>query len=372
MSGRRSTRLGGVMVAVVSAWASTAAAWQAGWCNHQSVRWGTDRIELAVMRCSAPPGSHRAGDLRAGIDGWNSVPGLGLTLEPVVGPETCRIAVNRRSELGYVRPEQLDDARGLTRLVFTGQCPPLTSGWPGSNPLHIVEADVLIADHPHDRVGPPDGCDRHDPNAPYRRALVMHELGHVIGLRHEEGAMAVMNRTSSAGRYCGPRAMEPHPDDRAGARWLYPGDDEPVRDVAAIAFHLGEAGRAQPVVGSRFYRVCPGDALDVRWAVANQGTVDAVTRVAWYVSDNDIISRRDHLAGTGPEVIVPTGGFHSQTQRIVVPDLPRRRGATGDVGPWWLGFLVDPDGSGFEVPATNDWTYTELRLWLRPPEECGG
>jgi len=358
-----------VMVGLALLGAGTAAAWNAGVCNHQNVRWAADEIELGVMQCSAPPGSHRAADLLAGIDGWNSVPGLGARLEPEVGAATCRVEINRRNELAYVRPDQLDAARAVTRMVFDGPCaPPVPArSWPAAP--HIVETDVLIADFAHDLVGPPARCDRSDPNAPVRRALVLHEIGHILGLLHEDDHMAVMNTTASSGRYCGVRAIEPHPDDRAGARRLYPAEEAPVRDVAAIAFHLTRPGYARGVVNSGDYRVCPGQPLDVRWAVANQGTVDAHTSVQWFISDNDIISRRDHLAGTSAEIALPAGAFRSGTQTVTVPDLPRRTGG-GEHGPWWVGFVVDPDGSGVELPASNDWTYTQMRVWLRDPGEC--
>lgn len=364
----RARRAGLLVLLLVGLAAPSALAWRVGRCNQVPVRWAKDDVELALMRCSAPPGSHRAADLQAGIDGWRAVTGLGLELRSGPGPATCRIAINGRSELGYVEPAQLDGARAVTRLIFDRPCiiPSPGETWPATP--HIVETDVAVADFDHDHAGPPENCDVADPNRPLRRALVLHELGHVIGLRHEDDHMAVMNTTASGGRYCGVRAMEPHPDDRAGARSAYPSDDAPVRDVAASAFHLARPGYARSVMDNRHVRVCPGQPLDVRWAVANQGTVDAHTRVRWFVSDNDIISRRDIPAGTSGDIVIAAGGFASETQRLVVPELPRD--PDGESGPWWLGFIVDPDGPGFELPASNDWTYTGMRLWLRDPGEC--
>ncbi len=345
-----------------------AAAWDVRLCNQQPVRRADTPLKIDIMQCSAPRGSHRAADLTAGIAGWAAVPGIGLTLEARPGPMTCRVEINRRNEMAYVRPEQLDGARALTRVVFDSTCAVPSTGQTWPDAPAIVESDVIVADFAHDRLGPPDTCDDADPNAPLRRAVVLHEVGHTLGLLHEDDHMAVMNTASTAARYCGARAMEPHPDDRSGGRWLYPKAGPTVRDVAATAFHLVRPGYARPVTDNRHVRVCPGQPIDVRWSVANQGTVDTTTRVEWFVSDNDIISRHDRSAGVSAPFAIEAGRLRTETQRIIVPELPRR--ANGESGPWWLGYVVDPEGPGFELPATNDWTYTGLRLWLRDAEEC--
>lgn len=345
-----------------------AGAWQTRVCANQGIRWANDRIPLSIMPCSAPPGSHRSRDLLAVMDAWNSVPGSAARLEADVGPPACRIDVNGRSEVGYVDPKNLDGARGLTRLIYTRACGYDWRGGFQETEAYIIETDVVIADFGHDVPGLPTNCDQISRTQPLRRPLLLHELGHVLGLWHEDDEMAAMNTGSSGGRYCGPRAFDPHPDDRAGVRYLYADGSPPVRDVAALGFELTEPNYTRPIMGRGNYAVCPGDVLEVRWAVANQGTVDAITRVQWYFSDNDIISRQDLAAEGSERVAVGVGEVYTGASEVRVPALPR--GPDGQSGPWWVGFVVDADGPRVELPATNNWTYTQFRVWARDPVEC--
>lgn len=359
------------MLAVVACLliAEPAPAWRSAICNDRPVRWVWPQVPIAVMPCSAPPGSHRSNDFLATMAGWNSVPGARIRFEPEVGAPTCRIEVNGRSEVGYIAPENLDGARGVTRIIYNVGCVAMFHVESMPEIQVIAETDIAIAAFDHDVSGPPRNCDRIERTTPLRRALLLHELGHAFGLRHEDDEMAVMNTGSSGGRYCGPRAMEPHPDDRTGVRVMYPDPEaEPVRDVAALPFELTEPNYTRPVVRAGHYGVCPNEPLDLRWSVANLGTVDARTQIRWYLSDNDVISSRDIHVATSDPVVVPAGEVHTASSRVIVPPLPRR--ANGQSGPWWVGYVVDPDGPGFELPATNDWAYTQLRVSARSPEEC--
>lgn len=340
-----------------------------GWleCEGEPIRWATRDVPVQVMQCAAPAGSHRAADLLAGVDAWNAVPGLGVSLVPVPSSPTCRITVNGHSELGYVRPDQLDGARGATRVVYDHGCGMQGEGRTAYGPQSIVEADVIIADFPTDVSGEPENCDRIERNQPLRRALVLHELGHVLGLWHEDDQVAVMNASSSSVRYCGARALVPHPDDGAGARTLYPDPDAaPVRDVAATAMWLERSNYNATVVPRGTVAVCPGELVPVRWAAANLGTVDAVTTVRWFISDNDLISQRDRPAGTIPDVVLPAGSFVTEAHDLRIP----RGLQAGPNETLWVGFMVDADRSDWELAGSNNGTYTAMRLLLRPPDLC--
>lgn len=354
--------LGGVLLVLA---AEPALAFRYGQCFGVPTTWNRDTIPLQIMTCSAPPRSHRAGDLLAGVERWNAVPGTTGRFSAEFGPPTCRIRINRRSELGYVRPETLDGARAVTRVAYDQICN--AAPLPGQTIRlpHIIEADMVVADFAHDATGPATDCNTLRRNAPWRRALVMHELGHVFGLKHENDTMAVMNQSASGGRYCGERAFDPHPDDRRGVRFLYrQRNPEEVRDVGAIAFHLASPNFTEPVAYPGDIALCPGERVELRYSVANQGTVDAVTSVRWYLSENDMISRHDIPAGTTEPFRVPVGGFVTDLADLVMPDdvpLDTR---------YRVGFMVDPDGSGWEFPISNDVTYTEASVLRRPPEQC--
>jgi hypothetical protein len=330
-------------------------------CVGQPIRWDAPSIDLDIMPCSAPPGSNRATDLQAAIAAWNAVGGMRSMFRVAFGAAACSVRVNGVNELGYVEPRFIDGARGMTRTVYARGCRPAEDRWSADQRREIVEADVLISADPIMRNGLPPDCV--EPYAFLRRATALHELGHVLGLGHYDEQVTHMNTSAAPGRYCGVRAFEPHPDDRAGARRLYPNPGVQVRDVGASAFKLDGPNNVVRVMQSGEPQwLCPGQIFRAHWSAANLGTSDTLTDIHFYVSDNDIISAHDHLAGVVRGVVLPAGSFITDAKTIRVP----RGLAPG--GPYYVGFVVDAERDDWELPASNNSTYTSVRIFVNDPE----
>lgn len=353
------------IIALGAAAAAPALAYSTALCVGEPLRWEEPTIDLEIMPCSAPRGSNRAADFEAAIAAWNAVGGMRAMFRVAYGAAACSVRINLRNELGYVDPRYIDGARGMTRTVYARGCRPPEEANDVAERRVIVEADVLLSADPSMLTGVPESC-----ALPYRRVrqpIALHELGHVLGLLHYDEQVTHMNTSALTARYCGPRAYEPHPDDRAGGRHLYPAPDEHVRDVAASAFKLdGPNNVVRVMQGQGEDWVCPGQTIHAHWSAANLGTEDTVTDVFFYVSDNDIISAQDRIAGVVRDVRVPAGRFITEARSIRVPrDLPPG-------GPWYLGFVVDATSDAWELPASNNSTYTDLQIFVRSPHarEC--
>ncbi|MCB9553647.1 MAG: hypothetical protein H6705_17535 [Myxococcales bacterium] len=344
--------------------AGVALAYTTSQCVGQPMRWEADTIDLDIMPCSAPPGSDRAADLQAAIDAWNDIGGMRAMFRAAFGAATCSVRINHTSEIGYVDSRYIDGARGMTRTIYARSCRPAEDRYHADERRVIVEADVLISADRSMRRGLPEDCV--EPYVYLTRATVLHELGHVLGLLHYDEQVTQMNTSAAPARYCGVRAFEPHPDDRAGGRLLYPAPDEHVRDVGASPFKLDGPNHVVRVMqhdGDPLW-LCPGQVFPAWWSAANLGTKATVTDVHFYVSDNDIISDRDALAGVVRGVVLPAGSFVSEPKNIRVP-----RGLRPG-GPYYVGFVVDAERDTWELPASNDSTYTSVRIFVSPPSLC--
>jgi hypothetical protein len=121
----------------------------------------------------------------------------------------------------------------------TGNYGGLTLSWWGkeNDQLHTTEADIIM--NPA-RTFATDGA----PTARDIQDIVSHELGHALGLDHTPFLAATMNHFGTTGQMLR-RSLEP--DDIAGLRALYGGDDEAA--FGAIAGQVVTTGDV-PVFGA--------------------------------------------------------------------------------------------------------------------------
>lgn len=348
-----SARWASLAIALVVSVPSAAFAYGYGTCHGEPIRWPAP-VDVEIMPCSAEAGTARWSDIEHAIGEWNRVPAMAAMLRLARGGAQCEVAINHRTEVGYVRPELLDGARAAARVIYGGGCLPVGQGVPGGRP-YITEADIIISARDDLLEGTPADCGTLFGGV--RQAVVAHELGHLLGLRHEDEAMSLMHTSSGPGRYCGQRAVSPHPDERAGARMLYPGG-EAGRDLAASAFYLRGPNQVRSVTpprGDEHIEVCPGQLLGVRWSAANLGSVAATTTVRWYLSANDIISTRDRAISTIRGVALQPGEFLTREHTLPMPRL-----APGEA--YYLGFMVDAERGSWELRGNNNSTYTQVRI----------
>lgn len=231
----------------------------------------------------------------------------------------------------------------------------------------------------------------------YLRPILLHELGHNLGLAHEDSDYSFMNTgarpwTNRADH----KRVEYLPDDREALRFLYPGTAT-ERDVAVTVTWPStnvSSGRAEdkllckPSKGDDYSSdifsetcgvnadgsdgsldVCPGDRLYVRYTLANYSNVDLeVTEELWF-SKNTWLNRT-----AGVDLQSPT----QKSPKTVNANRSHRMGRKYDVpddvqfGREYYPILFADSGADFEDEESqqNNWIPLRTRIRVKDMIEC--
>ena len=357
--------------------APDAFAWQARWCYGEVSRW--DAVQPTAMRVEArwgAPGTSWGEALRRGITSWNAGGALRRAFRWHYQAFDRFRSGDGINQVSVVRPERIDHALGLTRIrrdaCFWGP-------WPRAD-RQMLEADVMIGLHSPAamRRDPLPDCDRYarwaDGREPLadagyettREATVLHELGHAVGLQHENHAMSLMMQSNGEGRYCGSPQFSPHPDDLTGLRALYGVDHRaPLTDIAAGVLRIveGRPDEVRMLDNPGVVEGCPGDMFDVGWALANRGSGEAAFDIWWYASRSPAFDRVDDvLLGVDRAHRLAPGTYRDARKTLRIS-----RGLTPDM-PYYVGFLLVSHVA--DSHPRNNLGYSAIRLVRRGEESC--
>jgi len=191
--------------------------------------------------------------------------------------------------------------------------------------------------------------------------VAMHEFGHALGLGHEDNILCLMNSFyPNGGTFGQENIIEPHADDRAGLRSLYPGGI--FTDLGNANFHRSGVGASRPILFTPTV-ADPGDQLAIRIQIENLGTT-LVTNVrqGFYLSTDNVIDTGDLVIGSLQWDSLQNGGAG---QFDVLIDLPAVL-ASGD---YYLGSILDDLNNVTEAFEDNNATVYSVPLTIRllPP-----
>ncbi len=187
--------------------------------------------------------------------------------------------------------------------------------------------------------------------------VAMHEFGHALGLGHEDNVLCLMNSFyPNGGTFGQENIIEPHADDRAGLRTLYPGGI--FTDLGNANFYRSGVGASAPILFTPTL-ADPGDQLAVRIQIENLGTT-LVTNVrqGFYLSTDSVIDTGDLLIGALQWDSLQNGGAG---QFDVLIDLPAEL-ASGD---YYLGSILDDLNTITEAFEDNNATVYSVPLTIR-------
>ncbi len=159
-------------------------------------------------------------------------------------------------------------------------------------------------------------------------SVAIHELGHVIGLDHEDALACVMN-TFYGEKPLGPsRKLVPNADDCAGVRSLYPKSVTALPDLVA-GHNSRQAPIAVPTSGKA------GGTIQVGYNFHNVGSKTVIlASVGIYLSTNPSITTSDRRIHSFTAFLVRPGPAYEGTRTVVIPR---------DVSPgiYYVGYIID-------------------------------
>jgi PKD domain/CARDB/Matrixin len=280
------------------------AAWNYIDCMGNKLTWATPSASFRLSSVSFYPGHMGNFIVPASINAWNAAPGANFRFAYSTENFQAPVMGNARNEIGFSTNLEWNTL-GAT-AILSGPCP------------HIAETDILFnanrqwsyAMNPSWPIGPGE---------PFVFMLVMtHELGHSMGLHHEENALATMLPVYPHGGSVG-RSYESHvqplADDVAGDRAGY-GTCCSVRDVMTSAYRVygsGQNGLIVPPV-----RAFRGRPAEFTFTVANRGSVnEPVIPIQFYLSKDRYML--DEIWRATATLSIDAGGFYYGPVSITLP-----------------------------------------------------
>jgi|GEM_PF-6134215 hypothetical protein len=204
---------------------------QENWVGNQ-VRWEDEDlpIEWRLDSGNTPAGSARRTAVDQALDAWDRTGGLRLLFTTFGGgAETDNVMEkgDGKSEILFTTRNEIDGAAG--REFTTHNC---------AGCRRIVESDIAIAND----VDPIDDPATDQFTGCTAQGVLIHELGHAIGLDHESTRLAMMQPSCNdtprvRGTAAGYMVL---PDDQQGARQQYGGNGDEVNLIAISQYLFRE------------------------------------------------------------------------------------------------------------------------------------
>lgn len=314
---------------------SSAHAYSYRTCSGNKIKWNSGWTNMYISTTSFPAGSVWDSRLQNAMWHWNNVKGAGFNF--YVGRDTdgTHNSSNGRNEVYFTGL-----AGGTLAVTLKRYHCYWFFGWR----YGIDETDIGFNSS---LSWTPWTLNPNNLGSPYNlEGIALHELGHALGLNHENRWMATLNSyyptSGPLGYY---QEWDPHADDRQGVRFLYP-DGTTETDIAGSVFRRTGSGSSglvtSPITATR------GSYVTIQWTFGNQSTSTRSFNTGFYLSTNSYISIYDRLLGTNYGAWGSPGytGTFSRTLYIPTSVTP---------GTYYLGYLVDNNFAIAEAVESNNY-----------------
>ena len=346
----------GLTLAVLSLAASPVQAWNYDKCSGDNRVWDGDTIGFRPSSVSFPSGSAWRTSLEAAKNGWNLyAPGSKFDFSFSYNSATSYSSGDDVNSI--MISSSYDWGQYTMGVALTRYKACVWPFWGGK----IKEVDVLF--------NPAyTWTNTTNPGPTYfannSTMVGIHELGHAMGLKHEDDVMAVMNTYyPGSGPIGESNDVHPHADDVGGARSGY-GTSGTVRDFAASLRERKSSGSFGDIVPpSTVYRSTPAT---FKFTLENRGTVNETSvGVKFYLSTDRDITTSDYYLGSA--------GFSINnaiaTTKSVTVTIP----ASVPAGNYYFGVRIDPDNYIAESDEGNNRIAMARRTYVSadsPPNAC--
>jgi hypothetical protein len=318
---------------LVSASIGEAASWRT--CGGNTLRWNSSRANMYISTTSFPAGSSWDARLQNAMWHWNNVKGAGFNF--YVGRDTdgTHSRSNGVNEV-YLAGTEVGSALAVTFTRY--HC-----YWFFGYNYGIDETDIAFSTNRSWSTGK---FNYGSLGSPFNFELVaLHELGHALGLGHEDRWMATMNsyypNSGPLGYY---KEVDPIGDDRLGIRALYR-DGTVETDVAGSAFKRTGTGSSGLVSSPASAR--RGTNVTLEFSFSNLSTASQTFDIGFYLSRDSFISTSDIFLGRNNGAGGSAGSTGTFSRTLFIP--------TGiSPGTYYLGFLIDPNNVKSENNESNN------------------
>ena len=344
----------GAAVAVLAAvaFAPAADAWVYSQCSGNNKVWKDNTITFRPSSVSFPSGSSWRTSLEAAKNGWNYyAPGSNFDFSFSYNSATSYSTGDGTNSIMITSSYSWGGSTLGVAITRYDAC--IWPFWKGK----IKEVDVLF--NPAFTWG-----NATNPTSfyPYNSTMVgIHELGHAMGMKHEDDTMSVLNTYyPGAGPIGESNDVHPHADDVGGARSGYGTSGSP-RDLAVSNREPAGAGNISPP--STIYR---SSNATFKFTLENRGTVNETSvGVKFYLSTDRNISTSDYYLGSAG---FSMNNATSSTKSVTV-NIP----SSIPGGYYYFGVIADPENYIGETDEGNNRIAHASRTYLNtnsPPNAC--
>jgi hypothetical protein len=203
----------------------------------------------------------------------------------------------------------------------------------------------------------------------------IHELGHALGLAHENRWYNIMGEDWTHIHVNGATTRSYFGEDASeGSVILYGANAGAIEDLSLTnQKYLGKNGQysthtptqlfnsADALLGSfmdageQRYFVNKGQLVKFEYTAENNGKSQKTAKIAFYISTNSTITTADKLIGTGTLTLTRNKTATVKTGLYIPSDL-----LAG--GNYWVGAIIDNDNQVAETVENNNATYLPIRI----------